>query len=63
MTFSSFLTCDAEITDHTKDASGFSPSSKANRFSFSVTQSDKKSYSNFKFKKSIEMVIFHENKL
>lgn len=42
MTFSSFLTCTAEILDHIKDVSGFFFSVKANRFSFSVTQKNKK---------------------
>lgn len=58
MTFSSFLTCDAEIFDHIKDASGFSLSIETNRLSFSVTQRNKKVIFQLQIQKSIEMAIF-----
>lgn len=42
MTFSSFLNCVDEITDHNKEVSEFPFSIKANRFSFSLLQRIKK---------------------
>lgn len=51
MTFFSFLTCDAEIINHIKDASDFHFQLKLIGFHFRLHKAVQKSYYNFKSKK------------